>query len=175
MRDRIERLVLLPFAVGCMSESSVAVANQNNQQSKNGGSPPLRTDQETTDRDQEEEGSLPDESANGSFSLMALSKPNISTGIHRLFKGFRSFSHLFDKEEDMEGEEMEIEIGLPTDVKHVTHIGWDGCAALDPIKGWDRLVPPDHEPLHSPDQHDLLFPSSADACLAQPEHSRSTA
>ncbi|KAF8015391.1 hypothetical protein BT93_H1025 [Corymbia citriodora subsp. variegata] len=130
MRDRMERLVLLPFAVGCMSESSVAIATQNPRRSKNVDLPPLRTDQEMTDRDKEEEGNLSDESMKSSFNLMALPKPNISTGIQRLFKGVRSFSHLFAyKEEDMEEEQMDIEIGLPTDVKHVTHIGWDGCAA----------------------------------------------
>lgn len=31
------------------------------------------------------------------------------------------------KEEEMEEVEKEIEIGFPTDVKHVTHIGLDGC------------------------------------------------
>ncbi|KAL3725666.1 hypothetical protein ACJRO7_030664 [Eucalyptus globulus] len=176
MRDRMERLVLLPFAVGCISESSVAIATQNHRRSKNVDSPPSRTDQETADRDKEEEGSFSDESMKSSFNLMALPKPNISTGIQRLFKGFRSVSHLFVyKEEDMQEEETEIEIGLPTDVKHVTHIGWDGCAALNPTRGWDCLMPPDHELLHSADGHDQLFPSSADASLAQSEHSRSIA
>lgn len=36
--------------------------------------------------------------------------------------------------------EMEMEIGLPTDVKHVTHIGWDGSTTTNPpVKGsnWD--------------------------------------
>lgn len=51
--------------------------------------------------------------------------------------------------EDMEEMEMEMEIGCPTDVKHVTHIGWDGCAsatatASSPVKGWDNLITPDH-------------------------------
>lgn len=44
--------------------------------------------------------------------------------------------------EDMEEEEIAIEIGLPTDVKHVTHIGWDGCSANSDhlVKGcrWDN-------------------------------------
>lgn len=45
--------------------------------------------------------------------------------------------------EDLDEEEMDIEIGLPTDVKHVTHIGWDGCSLNSdhPMKGcgWDNL------------------------------------
>jgi hypothetical protein len=49
--------------------------------------------------------------------------------------------------EDME--EMEMEIGCPTDVKHVTHIGWDGCSSAtattsSPVMGWDNLITPDH-------------------------------
>lgn len=28
--------------------------------------------------------------------------------------------------------EPEMQIGLPTDVKHVAHIGWDGPSAADP-------------------------------------------
>lgn len=30
-----------------------------------------------------------------------------------------------------EEKEAEIQIGFPTDVKHVAHIGWDGPAAQD--------------------------------------------
>lgn len=41
-------------------------------------------------------------------------------------------------------EEMEMEIGYPTDVKHVTHIGWDGSTKINPmIKGWDNSKEPD--------------------------------
>lgn len=43
------------------------------------------------------------------------------------------------KEEEME---MKMEIGFPTDVKHVTHIGWDG-SSTNPIKGWENLRTPD--------------------------------
>lgn len=33
----------------------------------------------------------------------------------------------------------EMEIGYPTDVKHVTHIGWDGPTKINPmIKNWDN-------------------------------------
>lgn len=50
--------------------------------------------------------------------------------------------------EDMEEGEMDIEIGLPTDVKHVGHIGWDGCTSNSdhPSKScsWDNLfIDPD--------------------------------
>lgn len=69
----------------------------------------------------------------------------------------------------MEEFDKEIEIGLPTDVKHVTHIGIDGSASNSiPIKGWEDLTSPvslqqfelsmasqaaaDHQPNH--DDHD---------------------
>ncbi|KAF8038283.1 hypothetical protein BT93_B0974 [Corymbia citriodora subsp. variegata] len=42
-----------------------------------------------------------------------------------LLKGLRYISQIFDSEDD-EKEEPEMKIGYPTDVKHVSHIGWDG-------------------------------------------------
>ncbi|KAM1234456.1 hypothetical protein ACFX2I_004048 [Malus domestica] len=38
-----------------------------------------------------------------------------------LLKGLRYISQIFDENKDQE-----MQIGLPTDVKHVAHIGWDG-------------------------------------------------
>lgn len=46
-------------------------------------------------------------------------------------------------EEEKEEKEREMEIGVPTDVKHVTHIGWDGSTTLNPIKGWENLNAPE--------------------------------
>ncbi|KAF4355025.1 hypothetical protein F8388_026526 [Cannabis sativa] len=46
--------------------------------------------------------------------------------------------------EEMEELEMDMEIGGPTDVKHVTHIGWDGSTTHnDAVKGWENLISPD--------------------------------
>lgn len=39
--------------------------------------------------------------------------------------------------------EREIEIGFPTDVKHVTHIGWDGSNSTNPVRGWENLKTPE--------------------------------
>lgn len=36
--------------------------------------------------------------------------------------------------------EKEMEIGLPTDVKHVGHIGWDGSNSM---KSWENLKTPE--------------------------------
>lgn len=41
-----------------------------------------------------------------------------------------------------EEEEKEMEIGYPTDVKHLTHIGWDGSTTVSNVaKGWENLTP----------------------------------
>lgn len=45
------------------------------------------------------------------------------------------------KDDEIEENEDDIgmEIGFPTDVKHVTHIGIDGTATSILTKGWDNL------------------------------------
>ncbi|KAG8089802.1 hypothetical protein GUJ93_ZPchr0011g28895 [Zizania palustris] len=56
-------------------------------------------------------------------------------GIKKLIRSFRSLSsHIFemyrevDDDDDDEGMEIDIEIGFPTDVQHVAHIGLDGSS-----------------------------------------------
>lgn len=44
-----------------------------------------------------------------------------------IFKGFKYISHIFEEEK-----KEEIQIGFPTDVKHVAHIGWDGPMVESP-------------------------------------------
>ncbi|XP_010492558.1 PREDICTED: CRIB domain-containing protein RIC4-like isoform X2 [Camelina sativa] len=138
MRDRMERLVVLPFSVGCISDSSVAVLSPLSKHHHH------RSPQEIR-RDQEEEDHM-----KNVFKFLAVSKPEISTGINRLFKSFKTISQLFaDKEEEEEKEEMEtsgMEIGVPTNVKHVSHIGWESglTAVTGPGKGWeDLIIPPE--------------------------------
>ncbi|KAJ8768332.1 hypothetical protein K2173_021485 [Erythroxylum novogranatense] len=50
----------------------------------------------------------------------------MSTKVKGLLKGLRYISQIFDEKEQ------ELEIGLPTDVKHVAHIGMDGPDANKP-------------------------------------------
>ncbi|CAH9093758.1 unnamed protein product [Cuscuta europaea] len=50
----------------------------------------------------------------------------MSTKMKGLLKGLRYISQIFDEEK-----EAEIQIGLPTDVKHVAHIGWEGGQSVD--------------------------------------------
>ncbi|XP_041005893.1 CRIB domain-containing protein RIC6-like [Juglans microcarpa x Juglans regia] len=47
-----------------------------------------------------------------------------------LLKGLRYISQIFADNE----KEPEIQIGLPTDVKHVAHIGWDGPSVNSPTR-----------------------------------------
>ncbi|KAF7132138.1 hypothetical protein RHSIM_Rhsim09G0035800 [Rhododendron simsii] len=132
--DRMESLVVLPFSLGCVSRSSVALGGNNLQ--------PKRTKSEpnspvTKGEQESEEGSPVVENMKNSWSFLAIPKPNISSGVHRLVKTIKSFSHLFVYKEEMEERsETEMEIGFPTDVKHVTHIGWDGT---------NTMIKPDHK------------------------------
>ncbi|XP_039032593.1 CRIB domain-containing protein RIC7-like [Hibiscus syriacus] len=48
-----------------------------------------------------------------------------------LLKGLRYISEIFENEK-----EPEMQIGLPTDVKHVAHIGWDGPSAAKSAPSW---------------------------------------
>ncbi|KAL5542296.1 hypothetical protein UlMin_010006 [Ulmus minor] len=50
----------------------------------------------------------------------------MTTKVKGLLKGLRYISQIFDEKEE------EIQIGFPTDVKHVAHIGWDGPSASSP-------------------------------------------
>ncbi|KAJ1275448.1 hypothetical protein BS78_05G135900 [Paspalum vaginatum] len=57
-------------------------------------------------------------------------------GIRKLFKSFKSLSHIFDiyKEDDEDDMDWGMEIGLPTDVQHVAHIGLDGSSNVSSLR-----------------------------------------
>ncbi|TQD94177.1 hypothetical protein C1H46_020225 [Malus baccata] len=136
------------------------------------------------EEEEDEEDSLTGESMKNSFRSLALPKPNISTGIHRLVKGFKNFSQQFVYKDDMEEVlEMDMEIGCPTDVKHVTHIGWDAStsasaasATTDPFGGWDNLVSPDLLSVSpvSWRQFELSVPSQSEAAVPPLVHGSSS-
>ncbi|KAL6992731.1 hypothetical protein U1Q18_010846 [Sarracenia purpurea var. burkii] len=50
----------------------------------------------------------------------------MATKMKGIYKGFKYISQIFVVKE------REIEIGYPTDVKHVSHIGWDGPSGSGP-------------------------------------------
>ncbi|XP_066338710.1 uncharacterized protein [Miscanthus floridulus] len=60
-------------------------------------------------------------------------------GIRKLFKSFKNLSHIFeiykDEDEEEDDDNTSIEIGLPTDVHHVAHIGLDGTTNLSNLRG----------------------------------------
>ncbi|KAL7124349.1 hypothetical protein ABFS83_14G042600 [Erythranthe nasuta] len=123
--ERIERFLLLPFSIGCDSDSSVALAATTTATSPS----PKRTRVKGGEK-------------NSKTKNRDLSKASFSQGLLRLIRRFKSFSHFFLYKEEM-GDKMEreMEIGFPTDVKHVTHIGLDGSTTINntnPINSnWD--------------------------------------
>ncbi|XBI31162.1 hypothetical protein VPH35_054770 [Triticum aestivum] len=58
-------------------------------------------------------------------------------GIRKLIKSFRSLSHIFELYKDEEDEDDDIQIGFPTDVEHVAHIGLDGSSSVASLRGMD--------------------------------------
>jgi hypothetical protein len=63
--------------------------------------------------------------------------------VARLRRGFKNLSQIFAVyDTDEEEEEREMVIGLPTDVKHVAHIGWDGSTnTTSSLRSWNRAAP----------------------------------
>ncbi|XP_048573909.1 CRIB domain-containing protein RIC4-like [Triticum urartu] len=116
-----------PFSIGCMSQSTVAVADplhkkpqppQPGKQADNPSSTTTTMAATTQDRGAGEES--------GEDKAKAAAASGIVTaGVQRLLKGIKTFFAAYDSEEEDE-EEREIVIGYPTDVQHVGHIGWDG-------------------------------------------------
>ncbi|ANM58656.1 putative CRIB domain-containing protein [Arabidopsis thaliana] len=143
MKDRMERLLILPFSLGCSTQSCVAVATTHQQKKPNqlikrreesheNGS----FEKEYTKMDRNGANMLDgrvESDAKGSFRKDYTKMENnnnganISDGIYRIIRSFKSFSHFFIRyEEETKEREAEMEIGFPTDVKHLSHIGVDG-------------------------------------------------
>jgi hypothetical protein len=110
--------VILPFSVGCVSQSSVAVVDTRSKKAQ-GDSNDQAGDHEI----------IADEKSKGGASLIA-------TGFHRVVKSFKNLSSQLFQVYEEEEEEMEMEIGLPTDVQHVAHIGWDNMANNNFTQKW---------------------------------------
>ncbi|XP_057548557.1 CRIB domain-containing protein RIC4-like isoform X2 [Amaranthus tricolor] len=126
MKDQSERWIILPFSFGCSSNSSVAV-----------GSPSPLNDAAQTSRQKD----LPicKKSKNALSFKYPTSK--LSNGIRRFIRSLKSVSKFFVYKDDIIEEEKEMEIGYPTDVKHLTHIGWDGSTTIsNAVKGWENLT-----------------------------------
>ncbi|CAL9103432.1 unnamed protein product [Musa acuminata var. zebrina] len=114
MRERrMGKLVVLPFSASCVSRSSVAVSQ----------SQPKRVQ----GRELEKQSTAKTKRAHKIQKL--------------LIKSLKSLSQMFAVYQE-EDEEREMEIGFPTDVQHVAHIGRDGfdstAAAMNnmDVKSW---------------------------------------
>ncbi|KAL4578848.1 hypothetical protein LXL04_014979 [Taraxacum kok-saghyz] len=134
MKDRMERFIAFPFATGCVSASSVVVSGQHNRRSKEDiDSPHTVCRSYSLPKDPKYEDGTPISSDNmtkSSFRFTALSKPIVSVALHRLTRGIKSISQSLAFKEENETQ-MEMEIGLPTDVKHVAHVGFDGSVTSE--------------------------------------------
>ncbi|ESW34557.1 hypothetical protein PHAVU_001G162500 [Phaseolus vulgaris] len=92
---------------------------------------------------------------------------NNNNKVKGLLKGLRFISQIFDNDKDSD-----IEIGQPTDVKHVAHIGWNGHDPSENNPSWMnefKSVPgnasasPNHkEDIHSNESNSSLQRNSAD-------------
>ncbi|TKY64942.1 CRIB domain-containing protein RIC4 [Spatholobus suberectus] len=138
MRNRMERLVVLPFSFSCASHSSVEL----------GAPKGTKADSKDPIVSRRQEGQdtsiITAKMKRGSHSgFLVLPKRNVAAGIQRIIKGIKNLSQLFFYKEDVEEMEPEMEIGYPTDVKHVTHIGIDGSTITNNVKGWDNLKTPE--------------------------------
>ncbi|KAJ0972483.1 hypothetical protein J5N97_020442 [Dioscorea zingiberensis] len=155
MRDRTERFSVLPFSIGCVSHSSVAVCENHPRKANTGAAPKCGGESPSTTK----------VAGKSSFGLLPLPRPNIAAGLQRLVKSFKSLSQLFSLYEE-EDEEMEMEIGLPTDVQHLAHIGLDGFSNVGTMKSWEKA--PDCLSLSSLSlrQFELAMAAQADAPMA---------
>lgn len=141
MRERIEKLAVMPFTISCATPSSTAIKDQHIRKASAHGDSLLRrtispakselkypnlgkrSNSETNKSLRKEQSlSKPPPSVESSIFTMPFSKSLISNKLQRFFKGLRALSQLFVYKEE------EMQIGYPTDVKHVAHIGWDGSS-----------------------------------------------
>ncbi|XP_042005575.1 CRIB domain-containing protein RIC4-like [Salvia splendens] len=116
---RLERFVLIPFSIRCDSESSVALAVATTASPKQPKTRGVKTGEESL-------------KMNSTIKNQIISKAALSEGLQRLI---RRVSQFFVYKEEME--QMEMEIGFPTDVKHVAHIGLDGSTSS--LNNWENL------------------------------------
>ncbi|CAD6235338.1 unnamed protein product [Miscanthus lutarioriparius] len=126
------RFIAIPFSSGCRSHSSVDVVDTTRH-----GKKPHPQGAET--------GAVPGGASVRPPAPAAAASAAGGKGeslVARLLRGFKNLSQIFAVY-DEEEEEREMMIGLPTDVKHVAHIGWDGSTSTTTsLRSWNRAAPP---------------------------------
>ncbi|KAF2953987.1 CRIB domain-containing protein RIC4 isoform X1 [Oryza sativa Japonica Group] len=130
---RMDRFIVIPFSSTCRNGSSVDVVDGG----KSGKKPQVMLCACLGG------GGGGGEGGGGA----AENKPKGESLVARLLRGFKNLSQIFavyeDDGEEEEEEEREMVIGLPTDVKHVAHIGWDGSTnTTTSLRSWNRAAPP---------------------------------
>ncbi|KAL6613929.1 hypothetical protein ACP70R_036199 [Stipagrostis hirtigluma subsp. patula] len=147
------RFIAIPFSSGCRSHSSVDVVDT----ARHAGKKPQGSELGTV------VGKPPPAAAAKGESLVA-----------RLLRGFKNLSQIFAvyDEDEEEEEEREMVIGLPTDVKHVAHIGWDGSTSTTTsLQSWNRAAPPPPPAAPAPSSSASASTSSAAApSQREPQH-----
>ncbi|XP_066310563.1 CRIB domain-containing protein RIC4-like [Miscanthus floridulus] len=128
------RFMAIPFASGCRSHSSVDVVDTTRH-----GKKPHPQGAET--------GAVPGGASVRPPAPAAAASAAGGKGeslVARLLRGFKNLSQIFAVyDEDEDEEEREMVIGLPTDVKHVAHIGWDGSTSTTTsLRSWNRAAAP---------------------------------
>ncbi|XP_076956100.1 CRIB domain-containing protein RIC4-like [Bidens hawaiensis] len=142
----MERFLVLPISMGCISKSTTGAIESNKCKAQNTPKHHVTYGKRSSNMKSKKSWGI-------------VSRSTISRGIQRLIlETFKSFTRIL-KYSDVEEIEMEkeLEIGYPTDVKHVTHIGYDGSMTTNPMKNWENIETPE---IHS-------FPSIS---LKQFEH-----
>ncbi|KAL8262899.1 hypothetical protein R6Q59_024248 [Mikania micrantha] len=134
MKETISRFVVVPFYTGCWDRSSI-------REIKN-----IKVESKPATMEGASSSSSSMVKSKKSWSFVApISRSYISGVMERMIRStFKSVTQIFAYKdiEDVEIEP-ELEIGFPTDVKHVTHIGYDGSVTTNPSKIWDHLQPPE--------------------------------
>ncbi|CAO2181934.1 unnamed protein product [Urochloa humidicola] len=149
------RFIAIPFSSGCRSHSSVDVVDT----ARHAGKKPHPQGIEF--------GVVPGGAPARQAAPAAAGGSKGESLVARLLRGFKNLSQIFAvyDEEEEEEEEREMVIGLPTDVKHVAHIGWDGSTSTTTsLRSWNRAAPP------PPPASSSSASASAAAPPSQPQH-----
>ncbi|KAK9062494.1 hypothetical protein SSX86_019681 [Deinandra increscens subsp. villosa] len=133
MKDVMERFLVLPISMGCMSKSTTGEVDSTKSKAQKHHPKHHVTNVKRSS------------GVKTKSSWGLASRSNFSRGIRRvILEAFQRFSQILNYRDVEEIEmEIELEIGYPTDVKHVTHIGYDGSMTTNPMKSWDKIETPE--------------------------------
>lgn len=160
----VDRFIVIPFSSNCRSASSVDVVVAQQQASRHANKQP----QQAQGGEGVSSGGAAGKAAGKQQGEQPLSL------VARLLRGFKNLSQIFavydEDDEEEDEDEQEMVIGLPTDVKHVAHIGWDGSTSTTTsLRSWNRAAPPP-PPASSSSSSASASTSAAAAPATQHQH-----